>query len=79
MGTAALSVVPSFLPSNSLLFSFSIRHTQLLVRMPLIYIGVTIPLAMLVAVIFYYIIMPSYGYTSEEIFALNASANASCH
>ena len=41
--------------------------------------GVTIPLAMLVAVIFYYLIMPGYGYSLEELLLLNATANATCY
>jgi len=40
--------------------------------------GVTIPLAMLVAIIFYYMIMPGYGYSLEELLQLNAT-NATCY
>lgn len=39
--------------------------------------GVTIPLAMLVAIIFYYIIMPGYGYSAEQLLLLNQT-NATC-
>jgi len=41
--------------------------------------GVTIPLAMLVAIIFYYIIVPQYGYSADELMAFNQSANATCY
>ena len=40
--------------------------------------GVTIPLAMLVAIIFYYIIMPQYGYSLSELMALNGT-NTTCY
>ena len=38
-----------------------------------------VPLAMLVAIIFYAIIMPQYGYDANELFALNATLNVTCH
>lgn len=41
--------------------------------------GVTIPLSMLVAIIFYAIIAPQYGYTADELLALNQTANATCY
>ena len=41
--------------------------------------GVTIPLAMLVTIVFYFIITPYYGYDAEELLAFNQSANLSCY
>ena len=40
--------------------------------------GVTIPLAMLVAIFFYAVIMPSYGYDDEQLRVLNKTVNATC-
>ena len=40
--------------------------------------GVTIPLAMLVAIFFYAVIMPSYGYDDEQLRVLNETVNATC-
>ena len=40
--------------------------------------GVTIPLAMLVAIFFYAVIMPSYGYDEEQLRVLNETVNATC-
>ena len=41
--------------------------------------GVTIPLAMLVAIIFYAIIMPHFGYDEAEMIAFNQTVNATCY